>query len=84
MKRIYKEYGFDKQKFPINRMLNRISRYKNKLMLPEDIQNPDDEKDSEFATFINIYRLYQQQLLLNQALDFDDILFVDSQASNFQ
>jgi superfamily I DNA/RNA helicase len=65
-------------------MLNRISRYKNKLMLPEDIQNPDDEKDSEFATFINIYRLYQQQLLLNQALDFDDILFVDSQASNFQ
>ena len=74
LKRIYKEYGFDKQKFPINRMLNRISRYKNKLMLPEDIQNPDDEKDSEFATFINIYRLYQQQLLLNQALDFDDIL----------
>ena len=74
LKRIYKEYGFDKQKFPINLMLNRISRYKNKLMLPEDIQNPDDEKDSEFATFINIYRLYQQQLLLNQALDFDDIL----------
>ena len=73
LKRIYKEYGFDKQKFPINRMLNRISRYKNKLMPPEDIQTRM-MKDSEFATFINIYRLYQQQLLLNQALDFDDIL----------
>ncbi|HNX03252.1 MAG TPA: UvrD-helicase domain-containing protein [Candidatus Cloacimonas sp.] len=74
LKKIYKEYGIDKQNFPVNHILNRISRYKNKLMLPEDIQMQEEDKDSEFAVFLNIYRLYQQQLLLNQALDFDDIL----------
>ncbi|MEN6444802.1 MAG: UvrD-helicase domain-containing protein, partial [Candidatus Cloacimonas sp.] len=74
LKKIYKEYGFDKQKFPVNRILHRIGKYKNKLLLPEDIKNTDEDKDSEFGTFLNIYRLYQQQLLLNQALDFDDIL----------
>lgn len=74
LKKIYKEYGFDKQSYPINNILTRISRYKNKLMLPEDIKFQGEDKDSEFATFLNIYRLYQQQLLLNQALDFDDIL----------
>lgn len=37
LKKIYKEHGFDKQKYPIQRVLGRIGRYKNRLQLPEDL-----------------------------------------------
>jgi len=74
LKKIYKEHGFDIQKMPINRILAKIGRYKNKLLLPEDLLQIHDEQDKDMGSFLNVYRLYQQQLLLNQALDFDDIL----------
>jgi len=74
LKKIYKEHGIDPQKNPIPRVLSRIGRYKNRLMLPEDLTGHPESDDREFGSFDNIYRLYQQQLLLNQALDFDDIL----------
>ncbi|MCB5246695.1 MAG: UvrD-helicase domain-containing protein, partial [Candidatus Cloacimonetes bacterium] len=81
LKKIYKEHNFDKQKYPIQRVLGRIGRYKNRLQLPEDLA-PNVAADShgkgwqdEFeSTVLRIYTLYQQRLLLNQALDFDDIL----------
>ena len=74
MKKLYKEHGFDAGKIPINKVLGRIGRYKNRLLLPEDLIGNIVEEDKEQSSIINIYRLYQQQLLLNQALDFDDIL----------
>ena len=74
LKKLYKEHGIDPQKNPIPRMLSRIGRYKNRLQLPEDLMRSPESDDREFGSFLNIYRLYQQQLLLNQALDFDDIL----------
>lgn len=74
LKKIYKEHGIDAQKFPIPRVLGKISRYKNHLKLPEDLARGPETEDREYTGLLNIYRLYQQQLLLNQALDFDDIL----------
>jgi len=74
LKKLYKEHGYDAQKMPIPRVLSRIGRYKNKLMLPEDLIDIAANEDKEFNSFLGIYRLYQQQLLLNQAMDFDDIL----------
>jgi DNA helicase-2/ATP-dependent DNA helicase PcrA len=74
LKKLYKEHGFDAGKIPINKILGRIGRYKNRLFLPEDLLGNLVEEDKEQSSIINIYRLYQQQLLLNQALDFDDIL----------
>lgn len=81
LKKIYKEQGYDKQKYPIPRVLSRISRYKSRLQLPEDLQKEAPETSSgkgyldEFdSNILRIYTLYQQSLLLNQALDFDDIL----------
>ncbi len=74
LKKLYKEHGFDAGKIPINKVLGRIGRYKNRLFLPEDLLGNLVEEDKEQSSIINIYRLYQQQLLLNQALDFDDIL----------
>ncbi len=81
LKKIYKEHNFDKQKYPIPRVLGRIGRYKNRLQLPEDLA-PNVAEDSrgkswqdDFeSTVLRIYTHYQQRLLLNQALDFDDIL----------
>jgi DNA helicase II / ATP-dependent DNA helicase PcrA len=76
LKKIYKEHNFDKTKYPIQRVLGRIGRYKNRLILPEDLdKGVDNAPNDDFETkFRRIYTLYQQSLLLNQALDFDDIL----------
>lgn len=74
LKRIYKDQGFDVQKYPLNKVLSRIGRYKNRLMHPEDIDPAEYEQGTFFKGFINIYRHYQAALLLNQAMDFDDIL----------
>jgi len=74
LKKIYKEHGFDPQTFPINRVLARISRYKNRLRLPEDLDKSEYESNAFLRGFVKIWSLYQQSLLLNQAMDFDDIL----------
>ncbi len=81
LKKIYKDHGFDKQKYPIQRILGRIGRYKNRLMLPEDLavnvagdSSGKGWQDDFESAVLRIYTLYQQRLLLNQALDFDDIL----------
>lgn len=77
LKKIYKTHGFDNQKIPITRVMSAIGKYKNKLMLPEDMRQMKAEPGIAgdfFRQFLQIYELYQQNLLLNQALDFDDIL----------
>ncbi|MFA7025787.1 MAG: UvrD-helicase domain-containing protein [Candidatus Cloacimonadaceae bacterium] len=74
LKKIYKAHGFDLQKYPLNKVLGRIGRYKNRLMLPEDIDKAEFEGSAFLAGFVSIYHHYQQTLLLNQAMDFDDIL----------
>jgi len=77
LKKIYKEHGYDPQKYPINRVLGRISRYKNRLILPEDLKSDPATQthgDPFTSGVMQIYRLYQQGLLFNQAVDFDDIL----------
>ena len=74
LKKIYKTHGFDVQKYPLNRVLGRIGRYKNQLMLPEDIDKAEFEDSAFLSGFVSIYHHYQQTLLMNQAMDFDDIL----------
>ncbi|HOR02413.1 MAG TPA: UvrD-helicase domain-containing protein [Candidatus Syntrophosphaera sp.] len=81
LKKIYKEHNLDRQKFPIQRVLTRIGRYKNRLLLPEDLSSTHavDSRGNRWQDdfengVLRIYGLYQQKLLLNQALDFDDIL----------
>ncbi|NLN34527.1 MAG: UvrD-helicase domain-containing protein [Candidatus Cloacimonetes bacterium] len=74
LKKIYKEHGYDVQKYPINKVLARIGRYKNRLMLPEDIDIAETKHNPFLGGFLQIYRHYQQALLMNQAMDFDDIL----------
>jgi len=79
IKKIYKEHGFDIKKYPINRVLARISRYKNRLMMPDDLHPGDYESDTFLKGFVQIWSFYQQALLMNQAMDFDDILLYTAQ-----
>jgi DNA helicase-2/ATP-dependent DNA helicase PcrA len=77
LKKIYKEHGYDVKKYPLNRVLSRISRYKNRLQLPEDLSDSASSlshADPFHKGVLDIYKLYQQALLFNQAVDFDDIL----------
>lgn len=74
LKKIYKAHGFSPQKYPFSRVLSRIGRYKNRLLLPEDVDKSEYEHDSFLSGFMSIYHHYQQALLMNQAMDFDDIL----------
>lgn len=77
LKKIYKAHGYDNQKIPIAKVLGSIGKYKNKLMLPQDLAEHKEDFQASgayFTQFLHIYTEYQQTLLLNQALDFDDIL----------
>lgn len=74
LKKIYKEHGYDPQKYPFNKVLSRIGRYKNRLLLPEDISREDIAHNPFLKGFLQIYIHYQQALIMNQAMDFDDIL----------
>lgn len=71
--RIYKDRGIDTKKFPPNKIRSIISRNKNSLIRPEDFA---DFNDSNFYadTVEDVYRRYQQQLVNNNAMDFDDLL----------
>ncbi|HOZ92219.1 MAG TPA: UvrD-helicase domain-containing protein, partial [Candidatus Syntrophosphaera thermopropionivorans] len=78
LKKIYKEHSLDRERFPLQPVLNRISSYKNRLLLPEDLNEYNLEISMENykldRTVPKIYELYQQNLLMNNALDFDDLL----------
>ncbi len=78
LKKIYKEQGIDPKKYPLQSVQSSISRFKNRLLLPQDLDadSPNDTKKPEDfeSTVQRVYALYQQRMLLNQALDFDDIL----------
>lgn len=74
LKRLYKEHGFEIAKYPVNKVLSAIGRYKNRLQMPEDLQEQKYGIGPYQKGLINIYTRYQEALLSNQAMDFDDIL----------
>ena len=70
MKEVIREAGVDEKLFRPESVLDAVSRAKNDLITPEDypIQNFRDEKVRQF------YLRYQQLLIRNNAMDFDDML----------
>ncbi|MCL5934933.1 MAG: UvrD-helicase domain-containing protein, partial [Firmicutes bacterium] len=72
IKQCLKELNLDDKKFAPRAVASLISEAKNKL------QNPDRFARQAFDFFaektVEIYRLYQQKLRQNNALDFDDLL----------
>jgi len=62
----------DSQNFPPARMLDRISGFKNKIQTPEEITS--DNYGFSAGLTGRIYRAYQDILVANAAVDFDDLL----------
>lgn len=66
------EAKFELTHIPISRLANRISYFKNRLVTPDILQA--EALSSEEHQVSQVYPHYQQVLLQNSAVDFDDIL----------
>lgn len=72
MKRICGELNIDTKKFDPRSILSKISNAKNALLTPAEYS---DKANSMFENMVaRAYKLYQQELEANQALDFDDLI----------
>ncbi|MCH7587551.1 MAG: UvrD-helicase domain-containing protein [Chloroflexi bacterium] len=70
MRKILKDMNIDPKQSPPRRIQNIISAAKNEL-----IEAPDFAANNYFNEIVRrVYELYQQKLLDNNALDFDDLL----------
>ncbi len=73
MSQIFKEHGFDEKKLAIPAVRTMISNAKNSLYSPIDFAK-QAKNDFEISAS-EIYKIYQDRLRKEGALDFDDLLF---------
>lgn len=78
IKMILKEMNLDEKKYHPRTVGAKISDYKNELKTPRDILKAafGDPLEERFA---EIYRVYQERLLKNNAVDFDDLIMLTVQ-----
>ena len=74
VKECLKELNLNEKNFPIRGVLSTISGAKDQLLTPDKYYEKHMH-DFKMKKFADIYKLYQQKLVKNNALDFDDILF---------
>ena len=80
MKGILKELDMDEKTFPPKYVLGAISRQKDKMISPEEMLASAERSGDLRAQYIGkAYEKYQKQLKENNALDFDDIIYVTVQ-----
>jgi DNA helicase-2/ATP-dependent DNA helicase PcrA len=72
LKQIYRQHQFDPKKYKPRMVHALISQAKNEMLSPEEYQGLAHDKTQEFVA--KVYRLYQQALQKQSALDFDDLL----------
>lgn len=74
LKDCIKELNINDKQYPLRSMAAAISGFKNELVTPADAER---EYATDFRRKIvcDIYTLYQKKLRLNNALDFDDLIF---------
>lgn len=70
-----KELGLNEKNFPPREVLDKIGRAKDELIEP-DIYAKMNEADYRLSNMAKIYKLYQEKLKRNNALDFDDIIIM--------
>ena len=81
MKRICGELNIDTKKFDPRSILSEISNAKNALLTPAQYS---DKANSMFENMVaRAYKLYQQELEANQALDFDDLIMTHTLLDGF-
>lgn len=77
MKEIIKDMGLDDKTFPPKYVLGAISREKDKLVSPQEmLERAEKSGDIRALHIARAYVRYQTQLKDNNALDFDDIIYV--------
>lgn len=72
VKKILKEMGIDTTRFNPKFIKNQISSCKNEMVTPEKYKNLVNDELSDIT--YKIYKKYQDTLLRNNSLDFDDLL----------
>ncbi len=77
MKDIIKDMGLDDKTFPAKMVLSVISRQKDRMIGPDECaQQAKTANDVRMTQIAKCYRRYQTQLKENNAVDFDDIIFL--------
>ncbi len=77
MKEIVKDMGLDDKTFPPKYVLGAISKEKDKMVSPKDmLERAERSGDIRALHIARAYEKYQTQLKDNNALDFDDIIYV--------
>ena len=77
MKEVLKDMGLDDKTFPPKYVLSVIGRQKDRLISPEEmLQNSRSSSDLRLTQIAKAYCAYQKRLKDNNALDFDDILYI--------
>lgn len=72
VKKILKEMGIDSKRFNPKFIKNQISSCKNEMVTPEKYKNLVNDELSDIT--YKVYKKYQDTLLRNNSLDFDDLL----------
>lgn len=77
MKDIIQNMGLDDRTFPAKYVLGAISREKDKMISPEEmLERAEEDNDLKARQIAKAYGTYQQRLKENNALDFDDIIYI--------
>lgn len=80
MKGVLKDLDMDEKTFPPKYVLGAISRQKDRMISPAEMKEEAERSGDIRAEFIaKAYTRYQTQLKENNALDFDDIIYVTVQ-----
>ena len=80
MKGILKDLDMDEKTFPPKYVLGAISRQKDNMISPDEMLRTAENTGDIRAQYIaRAYKRYQAQLKENNALDFDDIIYVTVQ-----
>ena len=80
MKEIVKDMGLDDKTFPPKYVLGAISREKDNMVSPQEmLARAERSGDIRALHIARAYVKYQTQLMDNNALDFDDIIYVTVQ-----
>lgn len=74
MKAVYKELSIDDKFFPIKSAINKMSRWKDQLVSPEEaLRTP--ARDTKGAIAAKVYAAYEKKLREAGAFDFDDLIY---------
>ena len=80
MKDIVRDMGLDDKTFPARYILSVISKEKDAMVTPADLEERAEETgDLKLTHIARAYRKYQTQLRENNAVDFDDIILLTVQ-----